>query len=170
MTEQIHAPTDAQTTNQPLRFETVVTWDRPLTHELDKPERLNERLSKIPVDGEVSVAEFTDTGARVIVETTPDEMGHSVSVIPSKVLRVIRNYNSRVIDGDDLTDPPRPRGVSRKHVRCAYEGKERRELRSHISPEAWERAKEIAEGLNLEGAPALVPEIHIRTVEGELGA
>jgi hypothetical protein len=165
MSKSIHSD-DAQTHDYPLRFETTVRWDRPLTHEWDNPERLKERLSKIPVDGDVSVPEFTDTSATVWVETTPEEMYHSVGAILTKVQKVFGNYNRRVIDGDNLTDPPRPRGVKKKHIKCAYEGGSPDDVVGYVSPETWEQAQEIAADLNLEGAPSLEPDISIRTIDG----
>lgn len=159
--------TTAEEQNYTLRFEATVRWDRPLTEPQDNPERLKERLSKIPVKGDVSVTEFSDTSATVLVETRPERMNHSVALIAQKIRKVIRSYNSRVIDGDDLNKVPTPYGknLKKKHIRWAYEGRELNQISEYIPPETWEIAQEKAEGLDLEGAPSLEPTIETRTLE-----
>ena len=158
-----HTTTEERGEEYTLRFEATVSWERPVNHDRDDPSRLQERLSRIPVDGDVTVTEFTDTSATVLVETTEKDMGHSVSVIPTKIRKVVRNYNNRVIGGDSLNKAPRP--VRKKYIRWACEGKDRPTGSNYVDPETWEKAEKVAEGLDLEGAPSLEPTIETRTLE-----
>lgn len=155
---------DAQTTT-PLRFEVMIGWDRPLTHDADDPDWLKKRLGHLPVDGDVFVAEFTDTGATVLVETTPDRMNHSVNALDTKATKCIYKYNTTVIDGDDI--PPTPREVKDRYVKWACDDeKEGKPPGGYIAPDVWEQACEVADGINLDGAPGLGVETQIRTLEG----
>lgn len=168
MNAQIQTPTgEPTTTDYPLRFEIMATWERELTHERDDPEWLKERLRNISVDGDVTVTEFEPAQVRIIVESAVKEMTHSPGVLTSKTLRVFRRYN-KATDGDDVNDVPRSiPGLRASHIRKAYQGKERPSGQQYVPPEVWAEAQEKAASLDLEGAGNITPEITLRTLAGE---
>lgn len=161
---------DAQAENQ-LRFEVSVRWDRPLTDDRDDPEWLKKRLGTPGIENDVSVVEFTERGARLLVVADAGSLQPKPGTVASKVRRVVGMYNRNTINADTVNDIPTgamPHGVHKKHVKRAAEGGERPtgRGRDRATPEDWEQIKAIADKLDFEGAPNLTPEIHVRTLEG----
>ena len=171
MSTTAHTTADEPTTDYTLRFEVLATWDRELTHPKDDPERLEERLQRIPVDGDVTVTDMGPTRAALVVETTAEEMDHSPGVFASKVRHVFRAYSARTLAADDIPSAPRsPPELKRKHIRWAAEGKDRPTGSRRVPKEAWEVAESMAEGLDLEGAERVEPTITTRTLAGAADA
>lgn len=162
------APDADESTDSHLVHEFTVEFSRGLDHRKDKPDLLRERFERHLVSGigpttdksdiHVTVETFApDVGAVIVVESDPNKDRVPIQRhIPARIRRQVRKYN-QATRGDEIP----------KHNRVAIEAAlENGERPRGTRVETWEKAKETAESLDLEGAPELGVNIYVRTRNG----